>query len=477
LGAGGPDALPAGGPELSAAAAEALAAFVAESLKKARMEPCPAEILFDTDIVRYHEYYHTALSPRERRRRAMLEAEAFVAAGWLYEYEWYGGGEARQGMQASGLYGIESAFIRKFVKAMRAHRIKCVFAGSALVAYAGIVKYMLNALQATDAVIGKNIIAANIDDGVMKAVLFKNASIVHMEETVFGEGLEGGETLEIVAAELGRMAAQAYDRAGGGPRPDYVLLSGESAGGDGFDGQLAGRLNMPCRSFGDFGRMLERALAAGGELAGRGTLYPRIVAMAGMPPKSPKNQNLLFGGMRARKKKAYAALICGAVEILALLAMLALPAAGMYMEHKNEEGRIVIERQEYAPARDRLEGMRGLEALIQDGRAEDAYIKDSRGPAYGDVLREIGAQILEWADIEKIELVDGGRQLNVSVITDDIELLVTRANAIEGVYVNGASMSEGEGAAGRRCNITMTLAPGATGGSAAGDPAAEGSGR
>jgi hypothetical protein len=442
------------------AAPEALAVFAAESLKRARMTPCPAVVLFDTAIISHHEYYHPSMSARERYRRAEAEAGAFTSGSGSYitEREWYGMHEARRGVQAGCIYQVDDAFIRGFVKAMRLQKIKCVFVGSALSAYLDMVKYMLNALQTTESVIGKNLITVNIDDGEMKALLFRNANLIHMEEIAFAEGLNSDELLDFVVAELGKMTRQACDDEDTAtPKPDYILISGERTGGDDFSGRLAGRLNIPCRSFGDFETMLERALVLGGELEGRKSLYAKVTATAGNPPKVSKTRNFLYGGMRKRRIKARTAVICGIVEVLILAAMLMMPAGNAYLEQKNAEGRLIIERSEYSEARAMLREERSLEALIQYHRVEEAYIKGASGHEYGAALGEVGALILESAFIEKLEIADGGRQLKLTVVTEDIERFIMDVNTAEGVDVNGTSVISDGDSKSRRCNVTVTL--------------------
>ncbi|MDR3295431.1 MAG: hypothetical protein LBT26_06350 [Clostridiales Family XIII bacterium] len=403
-------------------APEELAAFIAEALRKGRLTPRPAALLFDSSAAIYHEYRHRKMPAKGKYERAKLEAGFFLPAdkgAFLSENDCYGSPSNVSDEQTSAVYAVPEKFLRTFVKSLKAGGLRCVFAGSALTAYADLTKRLLNALSGTNAMIGKNLVVLDMEEDSLRMLLFINANLVHRQEYV----LPGETSAEALLDFLDEAIRKTIDSENGDAAPDYILISGGRTEDEELAGRIAGRLNIPCRGFGSYAEQLKNALELADEMEGRKKLYTHVVALAGVPPKKQKEKNFLYGGIQKRREQRIARLVCSLILLLAAAAAAVLPVAGYGLDQKCAESRAVVERPEYAGAREQLAAHRQLEARLQNHLAEEAYMQN-RNVQYAALLYQISRGFLQNADIDGVEYEKDASRMQVSFTTEDIDFFL-----------------------------------------------------
>jgi Tfp pilus assembly PilM family ATPase len=234
---------------------EALAAFTAEMIKRGRLTPAPAVLLFNSEIAIHREYYHQGMSAREMSARVSAEAESFLPAGlgaYILESERYNPKHASED-RTSAIFAVKDGFLRGFVKSLKSLGVKCRFASSSLSVSSDSARNLLNTLMKNDIRPGSNPISLNIGEDCMRFLLFTDARLTHRRETPVPEGLSDDELLLFAEEETKGLLLHVGNRENNANmRADCILLSGDRALAPDFADRLAGRLNTPCRYWGDY---------------------------------------------------------------------------------------------------------------------------------------------------------------------------------------------------------------------------------
>ncbi|MDR3242772.1 MAG: hypothetical protein LBT34_02440 [Clostridiales Family XIII bacterium] len=402
----------------------ALADFIFGCLKRGRLAPIKADLLFHAPLCLSREYCHERSGGRERYRRASAEAEAAFPAEdgvFIAENQWYGSHENQNGMQVSAVFGIPEDFLRTLTGELKRRGLKVGFAGSALASCADIAKRLLERISARSVLSGKNIAVIDVAGSSVSLFLFAALHLIHQEETSFSGGSDGeAELLAFIARRIRkaiRYSANPDDRES--IRLDYVIFSGGASGAKGFAERAAGLLNIPCRIFGDFYAELHDELDLGGELVGRKTLFSSVVALASVQPGLKKRNNFLDGGVRGKNEKRKTALFCAIFALATFLAVSAPPAYDYYMALKCGESREIVERPEYVGARRLIAEREYLKARLEIHMADEEYLKEPQTD-YAALLYQISRAVFYNSTVEKLNRV-GERAMAVTFTTDDIE--------------------------------------------------------
>ncbi|MDR2771553.1 MAG: hypothetical protein LBB57_05910, partial [Clostridiales Family XIII bacterium] len=262
---------------------EALAHFIGEMLKRGRLSPAPAALLFHSELASYREYHHARISASERYNRARSEAEAFLPPGLgnhIVESERYSG-EGDSGRQTSAIFAVKDAFLRALIKALKSDGLHTRFASSALSVWSDLMRGLLNTLLKNDVRLGVNPVCIDVGEDCIRFLFFVQTRLVHRREAPLPEGLSDDELLLFIEEEMREIVLQTGSREGDADaKPDCVLLAGARANAQGFTDRVAGRLNMPCRGLDAYAEKLRGAVSLGGELADRPGLYTRVVSLA-----------------------------------------------------------------------------------------------------------------------------------------------------------------------------------------------------
>ncbi|MDR1572818.1 MAG: hypothetical protein LBS24_00710 [Clostridiales Family XIII bacterium] len=400
---------------------EALARFIGEAIKRGRLAPAPAALLFHSEIALYHEYCHRRMSVSEMWSRARAEAESFPSPGLgrhILESEHYSG-EGDADSRTSAILAVKDEFLRTLVRSLRSVGIKTRFASSSLAVWSDLMREILNALLKNDVRLGVNPLCLDVGEDCIRFLFFINTRLVHRRELPIPEGLSDDELLSYIETETREIIRGVGNREGdAGVKPEYVLLAGERACPPDFADRLAGRLNTPCRNLDLYADLLRGTAAFGGELAGRKALYGRIVSLAGAVPHRQRKKNLLYGGFRKRRERGIAHAAAVFFTLAALAAMSAMPLANWHIEKENAKNRAIIERPIYADAREKLAAQRQLNALLQSHMAEEAYMQN-KNLSYGGLLYQISRDILAGARIERAAHENADSSIDVSFTTSD----------------------------------------------------------
>jgi hypothetical protein len=400
---------------------EALARFIGDAVKRGRLAPAPAALLFNSMIAPYHEYDHRKMSVSETRDRARTEAEAFLPPDFgrhILESERYSG-ESDSDKRTSAVFAVKDGFLRALVKALRSVGIKTRFASSALSVWSDLTRRLLNALLKNDVHLGVNPLCLDVGEDCVRCLLFADTRLVHRRESPVPEGLSDDELLSRVEEEAREIIRQTESReVAANVKPEYILVSGERARAPDFADRLAGRLNTPCRSLDLYEDRLRGAAALGGELSDRKALYGRTVSLACAVPGKQKKKNFLYGGFRKRRERGIARAAAVFFTLAALAAMSAMPLANLYLEGENAENRAIVERPVYAEAREKLAAQRQLSALLQSHMAEEAYMQN-KNLKYGGLLYQISRGMLAKSRIERVEHENNGTGMDVTFTTSD----------------------------------------------------------
>jgi Tfp pilus assembly PilM family ATPase len=400
---------------------EALAHFIGEAIKRGRLTPAPAALLFHSALAPYHEYYHRKMSASELYGRARAEAEAFLPPGLgshIVESERYSGeGDAEN--RTSAIFAVKDGFLRALVKSLKAAGIKIRFASSSLSVWSDLMRKLLNTLLRNDVHLGTNPVCVDVGEDCIRFLFFVHTRQVHRRELPIPEELSDDELLLRIEEATREIALQVENREDdANAKPDFILLAGARAGAQGFADRVAGRLNTPCRNLDFYMDRLRDAVMLGGEFADRNSLYIRVVSLAGAMPKRQKKKNLLYGGFRKRRERGIARATAVVLGAATLAAMSAMPIANWYLVRENAESLAIITRPIYAEAREKLAAQRQLNALLQNHMAEEAYMQN-RNLKYGGLLYQISRSLFAKARIERIEHENNGNSMDVTFTTSD----------------------------------------------------------
>jgi hypothetical protein len=400
---------------------EAFARFIGEAIKRGRLTPAPAAILFHSELAPYHEYHHPKLSVSEMHGRVRAEAEAFLPpslGSCIVENERYSG-EGDSENKTSAIFAVKDGFLRALVKSLKAVGVKSRFASSSLSVWSDLIRKLLNALLRNDVHIGANPVCLDVGEDCIRFLFFVNTRQVHRCELPIPEGLSDDELLLCIEEELRERTLRIESREGGANvKPDFILLAGARAGAPGFADRVAGRLNTPCRGLDFYTDRLRDAVVLGGEFADRNSLYIRTVPLAGAIPKKQKRINLLYGGFRKRRERGIARAAAAVLTAATLAAMSAMPIANWYIERENAESLAIVSRPIYAEAREKLAAQRQLNALLQSHMAEEAYMQN-RNLKYGGLLYQISRGLFAKARIERIDHENNSNSMDVTFMTSD----------------------------------------------------------
>jgi hypothetical protein len=399
---------------------EALARFISEAIKRGRLAPAPAALLFHSELAPHHEYYHRKMSASELYGRARAEAEAFLPAGlgsYIVESEHYSGaGDSDK--QTSAIFAVKDGFLRALLKSLlRSADLRIRFASASLTVWSDLMRRLLNALLKNGVHFGVNPVCLDVGEDCVRFLLFVGTRLVHRRESPIPEGLSDDELLLYIEEELREIVLQVGSREGGADiKPDYILLAGARANAPDFADRVAGRLNTPCRALDAYAEQLRGAAALGGELADRDSLYIRTVSLAGAIPRKQRKKNLLYGGFRKRRELGVLRAAAVFLSLATLAAMSAMPIANRYIERENAESLAIISRPIYAEAREKLAAQRQLNALLQSHMAEEAYMQN-RNLRYGGLLYQISRSLFAEARIERIEHENNSNSMEVTFTT------------------------------------------------------------
>jgi hypothetical protein len=440
---------------------EALAQFIVDMIKKGRLTPAPAVLLFNSEIALHHEYYHPAGSVSELRVRATAEAEAFLPPGlgtYIVENERYNKDRAYDD-RTSAVVAVRDGFLRGLVKSLRKLGVKCIFASSCLSARSDLDRNLLNALLKNDVRLGENPICLDVGEDCLRFLFFVNTHLLHRRETPLPEGLSDEELLSFIEEETRELIVHVKNREDNASiKPDCILISGERATAPDFADRVAGRLNTPCRRWDAYEDGLRGAIAFGGELSGRQGLHIRALSSAGAIPKKQKKTNMLYGGFRKRRERGIARAAALFLTAAVIAAMSAMPVASWYIARQNAEDLAVVSRPIYQEAREKLAAQKQLNALLQSHMAEEAYMQN-RNLKYGGLLYQISRSILANANIESLEHGDNGTGMNVTFTTSDLDSFLDAKdimNAESNLTVDDNVVVNRIDAALWRCEITIS---------------------
>ncbi|MDR2296140.1 MAG: hypothetical protein LBD95_05015 [Clostridiales Family XIII bacterium] len=410
---------------------EALARFIGEAIRRGRLTPAPAALLFHSALAPYHEYYHPKLSASELRGRARAEAEAFLPPGLgshIIESERYSGeGDAEN--RTSAIFAVKDGFLRTLVKSLKAAGIRSRFASSSLSVWSDLMRKLLNALLRNDVHLGTNPVCLDVGEDCIRLLFFVRTRLVHRCELPVPEGLSEADLLLCLEEALRERIRQVGSREGEDAKPDCILLAGMRAGAPDFADRVAGRLNMPCRSADFYADRLRDAVMLDGELADRPGLYAKVLSQAGALPKKQKKKNLLYGGFRKRRERGIARATAVALSAATLAAMSAMPIANLCIERENAESLAIITRPIYAEAREKLAAQRQLNALLQSHMAEEAYMQN-RNLRYGALLYQISRGLFAEARIERIDHENNDDSMDVTFTTSDPDAFLEAKEAM-----------------------------------------------
>jgi hypothetical protein len=400
---------------------EALARFIGEAIKRGRLTPAPATLLFHSGIVPYHEYCHRQTPASEARSRARTEAESFLPPDfgrYIFESEHYSGWSDTDN-QTSAIFAVKDGFLRALVRSLRSAGVKTCFASSSLAVWSDLMRRLLNALLKNDVRLGVNPLCLDVGEDCVRFLFFINTRLVHRRESPIPEGITDEELLSHIEAEAREIILKVGNREGEtGVKSEYVLLAGERARAPDFADRLAGRLNTPCRSMDLYTDELRGAAALGGELTDRKALFGRTVSLAGAIPNKQRAKNLLYGGFRKRRERGIARAAAVCCTLAALATMSAMPFANWYLDRENAENRAIVERPIYAEAREKLAAQRQLNALLQSHMAEEAYMQN-KNLRYGGLLYQISRGMLAMARVERVEHENNSNSMDVTFTTSD----------------------------------------------------------
>jgi hypothetical protein len=156
-----------------------------------------------------------------------------------------------------------------------------------------------------------------------------------------------------------------------------------------------------------------------GEMDGKNVLYDKVVTMAGVLPGNINRSNLLYGGMRrARERRIFtgAALITVA---LAAAVIAAPPAGGYYFNQKAAESLAIIDRPEYAGARERIAERALLDDRLRLCAADREYIQDSNVD-YPAILYRLGRGLLSDVNVYGVKCERDGQGLEICFTARDL---------------------------------------------------------
>lgn len=402
---------------------EALATFTAEMIKRGRLTPAPAILLFNSEIAVHHEYYHQGMSSSEMYARASAEIESFMPPGLgarIFECERYNP-KYNSEDRTSAVFAVKDGFLRSFVKSLKTLGVKCLFASSSLSVSSDLARKLLNELLKNDIRLGRSPICLDVGEDCLRFLFFVDARLAHRRETPVPEGLSDEELLIFIEEEAKKLIRHVGNKeSDANIKPDCILLAGERAAAPDFADRVAGRLNTPCRRWDAYTEQLGDSLAFGGELADRTALYIRAVSSAGAIPKKQKGKNLLYGGFRKRRERKIARAAAMFFILAALAAMSAMPFANWHMERQNADDLSLFTRSVYAEAREKLAAQRQLNALLQSHMAEETYMQN-KNLKYGALLYQISRGMLANARIERVEHEDNSNIMDVTFTTSDID--------------------------------------------------------
>jgi hypothetical protein len=430
-------------------------------IKRGRLAPAPAVVLFNSEIALCHEYYHQTVSASETRARARAEAETFLPPDLgthILENENYNPSRAASA-GTSAIIAVNDGFLRALVKSLKTLGVKCRFASAALSARSDLDRSLLNALLKNNVLLGENPICLDVGEDYMRSLFFVNTQLLHRRETVVPEGLSDDELLFFIEEEMKELILHVGNReANAHIKPDCILISGDRAVAPDFADRVAGRMNAPCRRWDVYEEQLSGVLGFSGELGDREGLHVRAISSAGAIPGKQKKKNLLYGGFRKRRENGLARAAAVLFIAAAIAAMSVMPVAAWYIERQNTEDLAVVMRPIYAEAREKLAAQKQLNVLLQNHMAEEAYMQNNN-LKYGGLLYQISRGILAKANIESVEHENNSNIINITFTTSDLDyFLKTKDVTNSGNYltVEDPVVMDRLESAFWRCDITVS---------------------